>query len=147
MIEKIKSELFKQYKNDDIRWLFFSLFDNNNKLLVSNWVIKTDKTLDQLLDTFYSSIISKYSGSKIIVIDLVKDLIQEIDVNKILQYSMKEYGFCLIDIDNQKTWVILPDTHWIKDIKDAFSNIKKKNNIWSKVDVYSFKTDRIVISI
>lgn len=147
MIEKIKLELFKQYKNDEIRGLFFSLFDKDNKLLVSNWVIKTDKTLDQLLDTFYSSIISKYSSSKIVVLDLVKDLVQEIDVNKILQYSLKEYGFCLIDIDNQTTWVILPDTKWVKDIKDAFSNIKKKNNIWSKVDVYSFRTDRLVIDI
>jgi hypothetical protein len=27
MIEKIKAELFKKYKNDEIKWLFFSLFD------------------------------------------------------------------------------------------------------------------------
>jgi len=53
MIEKIKAELFKKYKNDEIRGLFFSLFDNSNNILFSNGVIKTDKTMDKLIDTLY----------------------------------------------------------------------------------------------
>jgi hypothetical protein len=54
MLEKIKSELFKKYKNDDNRGLFFSLFDSQNKLLLSNGVMKTDQNMEKLVDTLYN---------------------------------------------------------------------------------------------
>jgi len=61
MIEKIKSELFKKYKNDEIRGMFFSLFDAKNNLLFSNGVLKTDKTMDKLVDTLYYGLMDKVS--------------------------------------------------------------------------------------
>lgn len=147
MIDKIKSELFKQYKNDDIKWMFFSLFDKNKKLLVSSGVVKTDKTMDQLIDTFYASVISKYQNTKTVIVDLIKDLNQETDLTKMLNFDVKEYGFCLIHVEDWKTGAVLPNTQWIKNVKEALTYIKKKNQINGNVEIYSFKTDRVIISV
>jgi hypothetical protein len=147
MIEKIKAELFKKYKNDDVKWLFFSLFDAKNNLLFSNGVLKTDKGMDKLVDTLYYWLMDKISWVKIVVIDVVLSYVQETDLQKLLLYSVKDYGFCLIWVIDQKTWVVLPDTKWISDVKQALWYIKQKNWISSNVEIYSFKTDRIVISI
>lgn len=146
MIEKIKAELFKKYKNDEIRGLFFSLFDNSNNILFSNGVIKTDKTMDKLIDTLYYWLMDKISWVKIIVVDVVLSYVQETDLQKLLTYSIKDYWFCLISIVDQKTWIVLPDTKWISDVKQALGYIKQKNWISWNVEIYSFKTDRVVLS-
>jgi hypothetical protein len=146
MIEKIKAELFKKYKNDEIKWLFFSLFDGKNNLLFSNGVLKTDKTIDNLVDTLYYGLMDKISWVNVIVIDVVLSYIQETDLSKLLLYSVKENWFCLISLTDQKTGVLLPDTKWISDAKQALSYIKQKNWISWNLEIYSFKTDRIVIS-
>jgi len=147
MIEKIKSELFKKYKNDDVRWLFFSLFDAKNNLLFSNGVLKTDKTMDNLVDTLYYWLMDKISWVKLVVVDVVLSYTQETDLNKLLLYSVKDYWFCLISANDQKAWAILPDTKWINDVKQALSYIKQKNWISWNLEIYSFKTDRIVLSV
>jgi len=146
MIEKIKAELFKKYKNDEIRGLFFSLFDNSNNILFSNGVIRTDKTMDKLIDTLYYWLMDKISWVKIIVVDVVLSYVQETDLQKLLTYSIKDYWFCLISIVDQKTWIVLPDTKWISDVKQALGYIKQKNWISWNVEIYSFKTDRVVLS-
>lgn len=147
MIEKIKSELFKKYKNDDIKWIFFSLFDGKNNLLFSNGVLKTDKTMDNLVDTLYYGLMDKISWVKTVVVDIVLSYDQETDLQKILWYDVKQYGFCLISANDQKFWAVLPDTKWISDAKQALWYIKQKNWISWNLEIYSFKTDRIVISI
>jgi len=147
MIEKIKSELFKKYKNDDIKWIFFSLFDGKNNLLFSNGVLKTDKTMDNLVDTLYYGLMDKISWVKIVVVDVVLSYDKETDLQKLLWYDVKQYWFCLISINDQKTWAILPDTKWITDAKQALWYIKQKNWISWNLEIYSFKTDRIVLSI
>ncbi len=147
MIEKIKSELFKKYKNDEKRGMFFSLFDAKNNLLFSNGVLKTDKSMDKLVDTLYYGLMDKISWVKNIVVDVVLSYQQETDLNKLLSYSIKGFWFCLISLNDQKTWVILPDTKWILDVKQALGYIKQKNWISWNLEIYSFKTDRIVISI
>lgn len=147
MIEKIKSELFKKYKNDDVKWLFFSLFDTKNNLLFSNGVFKTDKPMDKLIDTLYYWLMDKVSWVKSVVIDVVLSYAQETDLAKLLWYDIKTNWFCLIAINDQKTWVLLPDTKWINDVKQALWYIKQKNWISWNVEIYSFKTDRIVIGV
>ena len=147
MIEKIKSELFKKYKNDEVRWLFFSLFDANNNLLFSNGVLKTDKTMDKLVDTMYYGLMDKISWVKTIVVDVVSSYTQETDLNRLLWYSLKDYWLCLISLNDQKVWIILPDMKWISDVKQALGYIKQKNWISWNVEIYSFKTDRIVIGV
>lgn len=147
MIEKIKSELFKKYKNDDIKWIFFSLFDKQNSLLFSNGVLETDKTMDKLIDTLYHGLMDKITWVKNVVIDVVLNYQQEKDLKKILSYSPKDYWFFLISIDWSQTGVLLPDTKWVADIKQALSYIKQKNWISGNVEIYTFNTDRIVVSL
>ncbi|MFZ2150913.1 MAG: hypothetical protein WAZ12_03670 [Candidatus Absconditicoccaceae bacterium] len=147
MIEKIKSELFKKYKNDDIKGMFFSLFDEKNNLLFSNGVLKTDKTMDKLIDTLYYGLMDKISGIKTVVVDVVLSYDQETDLQKLLGYDVKQYGFCLISANDQKTGAVLPDTKGISDAKQALGYIKQKNGISGNLEIYSFKTDRIVLSI
>jgi hypothetical protein len=108
--------------------------------------LKTDKTIDNLVDTLYYGLMDKISWVNVIVIDVVLSYIQETDLSKLLLYSVKENWFCLISLTDQKTGVLLPDTKWISDAKQALSYIKQKNWISWNLEIYSFKTDRIVIS-
>ena len=50
MLEEIKKLIYSKYKQEDKRWLFFSLFDEKWNLLISNGVLTTDKTLEDMIN-------------------------------------------------------------------------------------------------
>jgi hypothetical protein len=52
---------------------------------------------------------------------------------------------CIQTIDNSKSGVLLPWTIGINNIQDAFTTIKKKNNIEGNVNIYSFSTKRLEV--
>jgi hypothetical protein len=54
-------------------------------------------------------------------------------------------GLCIQTTDNSKSGVLLPWTIGINNIQDAFTTIKKKNNIEGNVNIYSFSTQRLEI--
>ena len=57
MIEQIKAQLSQSINLQDKTGVFFSAFDAQGQLLASNWVIKTDRTLENILQSFYNGII------------------------------------------------------------------------------------------
>jgi hypothetical protein len=59
MLEKIKTKLFETYNKDESKGLFFSLFDKDGNLLVSNGVLQTDKSMKDLVEIISAGILDK----------------------------------------------------------------------------------------
>lgn len=147
MLEKIKELLSKKYKLEEIRWLFFSLFDDKNNLLMSNWVLETDKALWQLVELLFHGLVEKQLNAKKIVIDVITDYHEESDMQKILSISANENWICIVNNETKKSGIILPNTAWILTTKDALIAIKSKYQISWNISIFVFKTDRIGLSI
>ena len=89
MLEKIKEVVFAKYKKEDCKWVFLSVFDENNKLLMSNGAFYTDKVLDNILDTLYHGLVEKYKDAVYIIVDLITDEEEITDVSKINEISLQ----------------------------------------------------------
>lgn len=59
MLEAIKTKLFEKYDKNDSKGLFFSLFDKDGNLLVSNGVLQTDKNMNDLVEIISAGILDK----------------------------------------------------------------------------------------
>lgn len=147
MLEKIQTKLFEKYKKDEKRGLFISLFDADKKLLLSNGVVNTDKSLEELSKTLYEGLVAKQTKAKTVVLDIVKSITEEHDIAKLSTYSLKEYWLCLIDTNDNKSWILLPNTHAADDFALALKIIKEKNGLGWEVNIYVFTTERIAINI
>ena len=147
MLEKIKSKLLEFYNKEDKIWLFFSIFDKNNKLLISNWVLTTDKPIVELIEILYHAILEKQTWAHTIAIDIIKEIKQEPDIQKILSLNTKDYWIFAMNKENNTSWVILPNTAWINDSKTALWVLKEKYKLSWNVEVYSFTSRRIAFEI
>jgi len=148
VLEQIKAELAKHYKLEEKKWLFFSIFDINGKILASHGTIKTDKTINQLTDLIYNGLLAKHEHTtKTIVIDIIQSYIQETDINKLLALPTKDYGIFLVNTETKKSGAILPNTKGVNDVKTALGLIKQKYGISGNVSMYSFRTERVTIGL
>lgn len=148
MLNQIKSALAKYCKPEEKKWLFFSVFDVNGKLLASHGAIETDKTTNELSDLIYNGLLAKYENTtKTIVIDIIQSYIQETDINKLLSLPTKDYGVFMINDETKKSWAILPRTKGVADIKTALTLIKQKYGISGNVSMYSFRTERVTVGV
>ncbi len=147
MIDNIKSTISQKYKLSDKKWIFISIFGNNWELLLSNWVIDSDKTLDKTIETLRLWIFEKEEkNTKAIVVDIVIDSFQETDPIKLAQLNMKKHWIFLSNIEKTKSWTILPETVWVADAKHALYVLKQKyTELNWNVLIRAFTTDRIII--
>lgn len=143
MLEKIKEAVFATYKKEDCKWVFISVFDENNKLLMSNWALYTDKVLDNILDTLYHWLVEKYKNVAYIVVDIITDEEEITDVSKINEISLQEYWLAVIAGD--KYWVMLPNTEWVANVTQAIQLIKQKDSLQWNAKIIKFHTDRILV--
>jgi hypothetical protein len=144
MLEIIKTKLLDFYDKKDKLWLFFSLFDKDNNLIVSHGVLTTDKPIPELVDILYHAILEKHEKETyIITIDIVKEIQAQPDIQKLLTLSSKEYGIFVINKQTNISGVMLPDIKGVKDIKDAISALKIKYGLGGNVEVSSFTTRRM----
>ena len=143
MLEKIKEAVFAKYKKEDCKWVFLSVFDENNKLLMSNGAFYTDKVLDNILDTLYHGLVEKYKNVAYIVVDIITDEEEIADVSKINEISLQEYWLAVIAGD--KYWVMLPNTEWVADVTQAIQLIKQKDSLQWNAKIIKFHTDRILV--
>lgn len=143
MIETIKTSIFKKYKKDDIKWLFFSVFNEQWELLMSNWVVYTDKALEELIDLLYQGLIKKHTNVGSIVADVVLETVELKTPQEIQTISPKDFWIVLSDWS--KSGVLLPNTKWVHNIQEWLKLIKEKNDLWNNVQVVKFKTDRFII--
>ena len=127
MIEQIKTQLSQSINLQDKTGVFFSAFDAQGQLLASNWVIKTDRTLENILQSFYNGIIQKIEGQiKSIIFDIVEEIRLQNDPNALRNIPLDQYWLFLVEWNGQNSWVLLPNTQWATRIQEAFWAIKKK---------------------
>ena len=143
MIEKIKSAVFAKYKKEDCKWVFLSVFDENNKLLMSNGALYTDKVLDNILDTLYHGLVEKYKNIAYIVVGIITDEEEITDVSKINEISLQEYWLAVIAWD--KYGVMLPNTAWVANVTQALQLIKQKDSLHWNAKIVKFHTDRLLV--
>ncbi len=147
MLEKIKASLFKEYNAEEKKWVFLSWFTWSKDLLVSQWVCDTDLPLYQTLESIYQEHIEPVIKQLwYIVVDIVVELIELEDTNNIREMDPKEYGVIVVDQEDDKSWVILPNTEWIVDMKWALFAIKKQYWVHGKISIAVFRTERIIFS-
>ncbi len=145
MLEKIKKILFESYWSEEEKWIFLSWYDENHDLLVSQWVAKSDLPLHELLDSIYDEIKEEMSSIVYVAVDVVSEIIQLENTQDILSRDPQEFWFILI-WENWDSGVMLPWIVWIADAKHALYHTKKKYWIAWNVEVFVFRTERIVVS-
>ena len=148
MNTKIKTELAKHINLGSKTGVFFSAFDSAGQLLAANGVIKTDRAVELLVDSFCTGILNKYwEKIKKLIFDLVTEIRIQNDPNELIKVPMHERGGFLVQWEDHKSWVLLPNTKWIDTIQQALSAIKQKYGLSSQVSVYLFKTIRVEIPL
>lgn len=146
MINRITSELSQSISLQSKIGVFFSAFDAQGNLLASNGVIKTDRTLDQIIQSFYLWILKKFEPKiKRLIFDLVEEIRLQNDPNVLTKLPLDQYGLFLVEGDGQNSGVLLPNTKWVTSIQEAILAIKKKYNLNNQVSVFVFKTKKIEI--
>lgn len=108
MLDAIKEAIYKKYKPEENRAIFLSLFDTNKNLLVSNGVITTDKTLDQIITILYNAIVAKHPETQTITADIVTETTLQNDVTTLLGISPTDNGVVILDKGDKKSGVMLP---------------------------------------
>jgi frataxin-like iron-binding protein CyaY len=74
--------------------------------------------LPELVEILYHAILEKVEkNTKVIAIDIVKDIQLQPDIQKLLTLSPKDYGIFMINRQTNISGVVLPDTQGITDIK------------------------------
>ena len=144
MLEKIKKTVFQKYNKTDTRWVFVSGFDKTNKMIISSWVLYTDKSIEELIETLFHGLIEKHNNIAYIIIDIVTETVDVNNIGEIQSISLKDY-WILISTEN-KSWVILPNTKWIENIQETIQIIKEKNWLTWNAKIIKFKTDRLMIN-
>ncbi len=145
MLEKLQQALEKKYKLRETKWLFISGFDKDGKLQYSQWVVESDKPLEELLQMIFTKFVEPVKDTKVITLDVVTTLFEETNITKIPTTPPKLYGFAIVD-DTGDTWVILPWTKGVADSKQALFLIKQKYWVNGKVKIFVFTTDRILVT-
>lgn len=146
MLEEIKKLIYSKYKAEDKIWVFFSLFDDKWNLLASNWVLTTDKTLEDLINLLYNWILKKEEAkTKHIIIDVINQITQQQDVNAFLKMDPKTTWVLLAETKWTKTWVMLPNMKWITTMTQALAWIKSKYKLQWDVTISTFTVDELVL--
>lgn len=146
MLEEIKKLIYSKYKPEDKVWVFFSLFDGKWKLLISNWVLSTDKSLEEIINLLYNWILKKQeSQTKHIIIDIINSIIEQKDANAFLNMDPKTNWVLLAETNWEKTWIILPNTKWVTSMKQAVAAIKSKYKLEWDVTISTFTVNELVL--
>ena len=149
MLKQLFEKIQSKYSLEEKKGVFISAFDKNGKLLLSKWVVFSDKSIKIQIQWIYNWFINSIEKKvKYIVVDIVKNIVQLNNPDDILSTNIKKFGVVIIWVDKQESWVMLPDVEGVADIRNALYLIKKKFNITDKkVIIYRFETDRFIISI
>lgn len=147
VLNHILSELAQQIPLQRKTGAFFSAFDAKGKLLASNGVIKTNRTLEYLIQSFYFWLLKKIEPQiKSLVFDIVEDIRLQNDPNVLIKLPLEQYGLFLVEGEGQNSGVLLPNTQGISTIQEALAAIKKKYTLKNQVSVYVFRTKKIHIT-
>jgi len=146
MLEEIKKLIYSKYKAEDKIGLFFSLFDDKWNLLISNGVLTTDKTIEDMINLLYNWMMEKEeSKTKHIIIDVVNEIIEQKDITAFLNMDPKINWVLLTETSWDKTGLILPNTKWITSMKQAIAWIKSKYQLQWDVTISTFTVNELIL--
>jgi len=146
MLEEIKKIIYSKYKPEDKIWLFFSLFDEKWNLLISNGVLTTDKTLEEMINLLYNWILKKQeSKTKHIIIDVINEITEQKDAAAFLNMDPKNNWVLLAETTWEKTWLMLPNMKWITSMKQAIAWIKQKYQLQWDVTISTFTVNELIL--
>lgn len=148
MLELIKTEIGKRHKLLANKWVFFSFFNKDGKLIFSKGMVQVDKSLGQIIDIFYHNFFQKIEeDTKIVVADVVTHLEELYSYDMLEKIDFTKNGVAVQQVGGDVWGIILPNTEGVADIKQLFSVIKKKNELNGNIKVFLFQTERIVMEI
>ena len=146
MLEEIKKLIYSKYKAEDKIWVFFSLFDSRWNLINSNWVLTSDKSLEDTINLLYNWIIKKEESKiKHVIIDIINEITEQKDVNTFLQMDPKTNWILLAETQWDKTWVMLPNMKWITSMTQAVAWIKSKYQLQWDVAISTFTVTELIL--
>ena len=146
MLEEIKKLIYSKYKAEDKIWVFFSLFDSKWNLINSNWVLTSDKSLEDTINLLYNWIIKKEESKiKHVIIDIINEITEQKDVNTFLQMDPKTNWILLAETQWDKTWVMLPNMKWITSMTQAVAWIKSKYQLQWDVAISTFTVTELIL--
>lgn len=147
MIKQVKEQVFKTFNPEEIKGAFLSWFDANHALVTSHGILHSNTPLREVLDTVYSShLADKLKQISYIVVDVVSDLVQVKNPEDVFSMSPQEFGFAIIDTEDDLSGVLLPNTSGVADSKSALYSLKQKYWIHGQVEIFAFRTERIIVA-
>jgi len=147
MLERCKEQLFTLYNAEEKKWLFLSWFDATRKLLVSTWIVETDRPLRETIEEIYTkNIQSILDQVQYISLDIVTDIISFPEAQQVFSLDPRTYWFVVEDLEDDNVGVILPNVAGVSDVKQVLYDLKKKYNIHGKAAISWFTTERILIA-
>jgi len=151
MLEAIKKAILEKYWPDEKKWFFLSGYNPTWTLLFSKWILHTDTWIKKLIETLFYKYVEQDKRVKsnvwFFVCDIISQIIEVTNPNDIFKASMSEYWIALVSTDSNKSWIVLPNTEWVADAKQAVFLIKQKEKLDGRVNIYAFRTDRIQIDL
>lgn len=146
MIQGILKTIYTKYQASDANGVFLSWYDKNGKLLISEWILEPDTSIETTTTLLYDTYIKPLTKIDLVTIDIVKNIIEQKEYTVVLGMDPIDYGVIIKMINQEKEWygVILPNTAEIVDMAHAIYAIKMKYNLTGDVILYSFQTDRFV---
>lgn len=146
MLDRIKKAIFATYNPEEKKGVFISGFSDDRELVFSEWVVHTDRPIREVIESLYENFVQdQLTSFHFIVCDIVAELIDLPTTEEILQLDPAEYGFLVVSSDGEHTGVMLPNTQSVGDVKTALYNIQQKYGISGSVEVFAFRTERVVI--
>jgi len=145
-LENIQNELKKSFDLSKKLGIVITGLAGKN-LLFEKWILFTDKTLEENLSTLYKEFVENNKEIEFLIIDIVKDINEITSVEELQKVDLLKEWIFVWDVKNDSWSFILPDTNWIKNIKQVIDIIKQKVPFSSKnVNIYKFKTKRLAFT-
>lgn len=147
MLETIRKKLYETYSPDEKKWVFLSCFNESKQLLFSHGIVNADQALRITLESLYQTYVADYLGEiSYIAVDVVAEIIEVVDPKDLPTFSPEEFGFAILDLEDDKSWVILPNTSGADDVKAVLFDLKQKYGIHGRAEIYAFRTQRILFA-
>lgn len=147
LLPSILEYVWKKHTLTDSAGIFISCFSSSWSLLISNWVLVTDKPLQKVIEMIYNGLIAQQENTiHTIICDIVTHIEEKTTIDSLNSIDISTQGICIQTIDNAKSSVLLPWTIGIHNLPEAIATMKKKYTIDGNINIYSFSTDRISIT-
>jgi len=145
-LEKIQERIKTSFDLNNKNGLVISWFKDKN-LIFENWIIFTEESIDDNLKKLYEKFIKDNKKINILVIDMIKNINEISSVEELQKIDLLNEWIFIWDEKSDAGSFILPNTNWIKNIKQVIDIIKQKVEFSSKnVNIYKFTTKRFVIT-